>query len=68
MALLKAVEKDGLIFISPSAGEELNEDRVGSVQGWQHLLNGCGYLPSLIVNGHLDAATIQLTKTFQADL
>jgi lysozyme family protein len=68
MALLKALEKDGLISISPSAGEELNEDRVGSVQGWQHLLNGCGYLPSLIVNGHLDAATIQLTKTFQADL
>lgn len=68
MALLKALEKNGQICISPSAGEQLNENIVGSVQAWQHLLNGCGYLPSLIINGHLDAATVQLTKSFQTDL
>jgi hypothetical protein len=69
MALFKALEKDDLISISPSAGEDHNEDKVGSVQAFQHLLNGSRYLPSLMVNGHHDAATIQLTitKTLQTD-
>jgi hypothetical protein len=40
---------------------------VGSVRAWQHILNGCGYQPMLVLNGHLDEATTSSTKTFQKD-
>jgi hypothetical protein len=41
---------------------------VGSVRAWQHILNGCCYQPRLILNGHLDSATIATTKRFQENL
>lgn len=41
---------------------------VGSVSGWQHILNGCGYQPRLGINGHIDQRTVTATKRFQKDL
>jgi hypothetical protein len=41
---------------------------VGSVRAWQHILNGCGYQPMLVLNGHLDEATTSSTKKFQQDV
>ncbi len=40
---------------------------VGSVAAWQHLLNGCGYTPTLRITGKMDEATTETTKRFQKD-
>lgn len=41
---------------------------IGSVAAWQNILNGCGYLPALVITGEMDNATIGTTKNFQEDV
>jgi lysozyme family protein len=67
MALLKELEKKGLIHLSPSAIEN-NPNSVGSVAAWQNILNGCGYYPVLTICGDTDEETVTMTKKFQKDL
>jgi lysozyme family protein len=65
MAQLKELENRGLIKLSP---DKPSRDSVGTTAAWQHILNGCGYIPSLLISGWNDPATIDATKKFQVDL
>lgn len=65
MAQLKELEKRGLISFSIQG---IDQDTIGSVAAWQHILNGCGYYPVLFINDNSDKATVEMTKKFQQDV
>jgi lysozyme family protein len=65
MAQLKELENRGLIKLSP---DKVTRESVGTIAAWQHILNGCGYIPSILISGWLDDATIDTTKRFQVNL
>jgi hypothetical protein len=47
---------------------ENHPEKVGSVAAWQNILNGCGYVPPLLITGYMDEETIATTKRFQKNL
>lgn len=47
---------------------ENDPGKVGSVAAWQNILNGCGYVPPLLITGYIDEETVATTKRFQKDL
>jgi lysozyme family protein len=66
MIQLREMENQGVIQISPT--EVLNRNSIGTVAAWQHVLNGCGYFPTLLITGNMDTSTINTTKQFQEDV
>lgn len=47
---------------------ENDPGKVGSVAAWQNILNGCSYIPLLLITGYMDEETVATTKRFQKDL
>jgi lysozyme family protein len=65
MAQLKELENRGLISFRVQG---IDQNTIGSVAAWQHILNGCGYYPVLFINDNSDTATVAATKKFQKDV
>lgn len=70
MALLFGLVGAGLVDLATSVSQvvEANPSKVGSIQAWQNILNGCGYFPTLYITGDMDEATVAMTKRFQKQL